>query len=106
MGVFPEIEDGNRLRVRFAPYHQREHPSARRAPSQSLPPITEVVAGRADPCSQFLPEFAVVSFSKTSPTVKLAALARGGNSLKLSMYFATMAWAGTNRKLRWTNQSP
>jgi hypothetical protein len=86
-------------------------------------PRAEVVAGRNNssstyhapagasvgrsrsPC-QFLPELPVVSFSNTSPTVKLAALARGGNSLKLSMYFATMACAGTNRKTRCANQSP
>ena len=58
---------------------------------------------RAQP---FWPGIAVVILSMTSLTVKLAALARGGNSLKLSRYFATMACAGTNMNLRCADQSP
>src|SRR5262245_66542147 len=46
----------------------------------------------------------VVILSMASLTVKLAALARGGNSLKLSRYFATMACAGTNTNARCTCQ--
>jgi hypothetical protein len=41
-----------------------------------------------------------LDFSITSLTVKLAALARGGNSLKLSIYRATSACAGTIRNTR------
>ena len=41
-----------------------------------------------------------LDFSITSMTVKLAALARGGNSLKLSIYRATTACAGTIRNTR------
>src|SRR5262249_58853311 len=54
---------------------------------------------------QFFPGLPVEIFSITSLTVKLAALARGGNSLKLSMYFATKAWAGTSRNDRCACQS-
>jgi hypothetical protein len=55
--------------------------------------------------AQFWLGLAVVIFSITSLTVKLAALARGGNSLKLSMYFATIICAGTNANARRTCQS-
>ena len=41
--------------------------------------------------------------SITSLTLKLAALARGGKSLKLSIYRATTARAGTNRNIRCMN---
>ena len=47
--------------------------------------------------SQFWFGLSAVILSITSLTEKLAALARGGNSLKLSMYSAMMACAGTNR---------
>jgi hypothetical protein len=46
-------------------------------------------------CCQFLFAPDAVSLSITSPIVKLAGLVRGGKSLKLSMYFATAACAGT-----------
>ena len=48
---------------------------------------------------------AVEIFSIASLTVKLAALARGGNSLKVSSTFPTIACAGTNRNARWACQS-
>ena len=47
-----------------------------------------------------------VILSIASLTVKLAALARGGNALKLSRYFATMTCAGTNANPRRATQSP
>src|SRR5262245_29529639 len=49
---------------------------------------------------------AAMILSIASLTVKLAALARGGNSLKLSRYCATTAWAGTSRNARCACQSP
>jgi hypothetical protein len=48
--------------------------------------------------SQFLLGLAVVIFSIASLTVKLAALARGGNSLKLSRHCAMTAY---RRKQTW-----
>src|SRR5215510_13146210 len=49
---------------------------------------------------------AAMILSIASLTVKLAALARGGNSLKLSRYCATTAWAGTSKNARCACQSP
>lgn len=47
-----------------------------------------------------------VIFSMASLTVKLAALARGGNSLNVSRYFPTIACTGTSRNARWACQLP
>lgn len=45
-------------------------------------------------------------WSIASLTEKLAALARGGKSLKLSSHFATKACAGTSMNIRCADQSP
>jgi hypothetical protein len=55
---------------------------------------------------QFSFGVAVVIFCIASLMEKLAALARGGNSLKLSSHFATNACAGTNMNIRCADQSP
>lgn len=55
---------------------------------------------------QFWFGLAVPILSMASLTVQLAALARGGNFLKLSSRWATIACAGTIRNMRCAMKSP
>ncbi len=64
-----------------------------------------VASSRVKLIHQSLGAFALIC-SIASLTEKLAALARGGKSLKLSSHFATNACAGTNMNIRCADQSP
>ena len=99
------------MRRLMLPEHFKRDQPARKAsevsPHRAAAPLPPGCWSHQRPARrQFWCALAVVIFSIASPTVKLAALARGGNSLKVSSTLPTIACAGTNRNIRWATQSP